>query len=97
MVVAVSVCELHLPGARSLKQKRKVVRSLIERMHSRYRLSVAETDYHDLHQRAEIGIAAITLSMSEAQKLMDRLRELIDSEPELYLTHWEPQLMEGVS
>ena len=57
MVVAIAVLELHLPGSRSLKDKRRVVKSLIDRMHARFRVSVAETEYHDLHQRAEIGIA----------------------------------------
>ncbi|MCB1036409.1 MAG: DUF503 family protein, partial [Acidobacteria bacterium] len=62
MVVGVSVCELHLPGVRSLKGKRKIIKGLIERLHHRYRISIAETAFHDLHQRAEIGIAAVGFS-----------------------------------
>ena len=57
MVVGVSIFELHLPAAQSLKQKRKVIKSLIDRVHHRFRVSIAETDFHDLHQRCEISIA----------------------------------------
>ncbi|MGB6993115.1 MAG: DUF503 domain-containing protein, partial [Thermoanaerobaculia bacterium] len=59
MIVAVSVFELHIPAGRSLKDKRRVVKALKDRIYRRYRVSIAETDHHDLHQRAEIAIAAV--------------------------------------
>ena len=96
MVVGVSVFELHLPEARSLKQKRKVIRSLIDRIHQRFRVSVAETGLHDLHQRSEISIAAIAQSYADGERLFETLRELIDQEPAAYLTSWDPQLLEGI-
>jgi|SRR6185295_18102573 len=96
MIVGISVFELHLPSSRSLKDKRRVVKSLIERLHQRYRLSVAETDFHDLHQRAEIAVAAVVSGgESEMEKLMEGVRNLVESEPELYLTNWQPQMLEG--
>ena len=55
MIVGISVFELHLPSSRSLKDKRRVVKSLVERIHQRFRVSVAETGFHDLHQRSEIA------------------------------------------
>ena len=96
MVIGLSVFELHVPAARSLKQKRKVVKSLIERIHHRFRVSITETDFHDLHQRAEIAIAAVTNSEMEGQRLMDSIRTLLDSQPEAMLLAWDPQfLLEG--
>ena len=59
MLIGISIFELHLPQSRSLKEKRKVVKSLIDRIHRRFRVSIAETDFHDLHQRTEMAIAAI--------------------------------------
>ena len=94
MAFIVSIFELHLPEARSLKQKRKVIKSLIERIHRRFRVSIAETDLHDLHQRSEISIAAVARSPSDSERLMDSIRDLIDSEPAAMLTYWEPQLLE---
>lgn len=98
MIVGISVFELHLPMSRSLKDKRRVVKSLIERVHQRYRVSIAETGFHDLHQRAEIALAAVVASgEKEMERLMDDVRNLVESEPEVYLTRWEPQLLEGES
>ncbi len=94
MAISVSIFELHLPEARSLKQKRKVIKSLIERIHRRFRVSIAETDHHDLHQRAEISIAAVARSRHDSRRLMDSIRDLIDGEPAAMLLHWEPQLLE---
>jgi uncharacterized protein len=96
MIVGISIFELHLPASRSLKDKRRVVKSLIERLHQRYRVSIAETGFHDLHQRAEIALAAVAAGgESEMEKLMDQVRNLVESDPEVYLTRWEPQMLEG--
>lgn len=96
MIVGISVFELHLPTSRSLKDKRRVVKSLIDRVHQRFRLSVAETDFHDLHQRAEIAIAAVVAGGErEMEKLMEEVRNLVESDPEIYLTLWDPQILEG--
>ncbi len=96
MVISVSIFELHLPAARSLKEKRKVIKGLIERIHHRFRVSIAETGFHDLHQRSEISIAAISRSPADGERLMSALREMVDALPEAVLTHWDPQLLEGV-
>lgn len=94
MVIGISVFELHVPGSRSLKQKRKVVRGLIDRIHQRFRVSIAETGHHDLHQRSEIAVAAVAQNPTEGQRLMDRIRELIDAQGEAILVHWDPQMLE---
>ena len=95
MVVGISVFELHLPVSRSLKDKRRVVKSLIEKLHQRYRVSIAETDFHDLHQRAEIALAAVVAGgENEMEHLMEEVRNLVESDPEVYLTRWDPQLLE---
>jgi uncharacterized protein YlxP (DUF503 family) len=98
MIVGISVFELHLPSSRSLKDKRRVVKSLIDRVHQRYRVSIAETDLHDLHQRAEIAIAAVAAGGEmEMDRMMEEMRNLVESDPEVYLTHWDPQILEGES
>ena len=95
MIVAVSVFELHLPSARSLKDKRRVTKALIERIHHRYRVSITETDFHDLHQRSEIAVAVVHTSSDEMQKLLEGIRNLIEQIPEAILLSWDPQYFEG--
>jgi uncharacterized protein YlxP (DUF503 family) len=59
MVVGVAKLSLRLPGNKSLKGKRKVIKSLCERLRQRFNLAVAETDAQDLWQTGELGLVAI--------------------------------------
>ena len=97
MTVGISVFELHLPGSRSLKEKRRVIRSLIDRIAGRYRVSIYESDYQDLHQRAEIALAMIGASETDVARALDRIRNLVDDQADCFLTHWEPQFLEAWS
>ena len=96
MIVGISSLELHLPASRSLKDKRRVVKSLVDKIHQRFRVSVAETDFHDLHQRAEISIAVVTNGEVEMDNLMEEIRSLVENQPEAFLTRWDPQILEGI-
>lgn len=93
--VAVALLELHLPAARSLKDKRRVVKGVIERALARWRVSIAEIDYHDLHQRSRIGIAAVHASPAHLEVLMERLRAQLDDVYEAQVVRWEWELLEG--
>ena len=46
-------------GAASLKDKRRVVKGLKDRIRHRFNVSVAEVDFHELWQRSAIGVAAV--------------------------------------
>ena len=58
MVVGIKVWDLHLEGCLSLKDKRSVLKPLVNALR-RVNLSVAETGHQDLWQRAEIACAAV--------------------------------------
>ena len=96
MVVGIAACELHLPSARSLKDKRRIVKSLVERIHQRLRASAAETDFHDLHQRAEIGIAIVGREDGEVEALLEQVRAIFDGEVEAFVSAWQPQILSEV-
>jgi hypothetical protein len=60
--MSVGVCRLkiHIPGSRSLKDKRSLVKSLIARLRQQFNLSVAEVDHHELWQIATISLACVS-------------------------------------
>ena len=96
MVVGLAIAEIHIPRARSLKEKRKVVKSLVDRIWSRHRVSIAETDFHDLHQRARIGVALVTSDRERAERLLEKVRSVFDADPsEMVLSYWEPNFVES--
>jgi uncharacterized protein YlxP (DUF503 family) len=94
MIVGIAIVELHIHQARSLKEKRAVLKSIMERIHARFRVSIAETDYHDLHQRAEFSLAAVTRNDTEAERLLDTIRELVESEPACFVGRFDAQLLD---
>ena len=94
MVVAIAVVELHIPAARGLKEKRKVIKSLIDRLAHHYRVSIAETGLHDLHQRAEIGLALVGSDHSRLRQAMERIRRGVESVPDAQLVRWDQDLVE---
>ena len=67
LFVALAQVELHLPGARSLKDKRHDVRSLVERLKSRFAVLVVESDHQELHQRSGLAIAALATEADAAR------------------------------
>lgn len=72
LFVAVGSVELHLPGARSLKEKRTDVRSLVERLRRRFTVLVIESDHADLLQRAEISISSLATDSEAARNTVAR-------------------------
>ena len=47
MIVGLITWDLHLDACNSLKEKRQIVKSLKDRLHQRFNVSAAETDYQD--------------------------------------------------
>lgn len=71
MRVGMLRAELRIPGCRSLKEKRRPLKSLLERLRNRFHVSAAEVDYQDKHQRAAIGVAVVG---SDGRHVAERLR-----------------------
>lgn len=80
MVVGVIGWEIQVFDARSLKEKRRVVKSLKERLQSRFNLSVAETGYQDMWQRAEITAAVVATDRRFAESVLDKADALVAGE-----------------
>jgi uncharacterized protein YlxP (DUF503 family) len=64
MPIGLLTLEIHIPDARSLKDKRQVLRSLKDRLRGRFNVAIAELDHQDTWQRSQIGI--VSLSSDEA-------------------------------
>jgi uncharacterized protein YlxP (DUF503 family) len=80
MVVVAVRLTLRLEGVRSLKEKRAIVRSLVERLRTRRHLSAAEVGAQDRLQRAEVGLAVVSGEHASARGLVDEARRFVDSE-----------------
>jgi len=77
VIVGVIVWELHLPASQSLKDKRSVLKSLKDRLHQRFNVSVAETAHQDLWQRAEITAAVVSTDRHHAESVLREADRLV--------------------
>ncbi len=78
MIVGVLRVELYMPYARSLKEKRKVLRSIKDRLRGSFNVSVSEVDNHDLWQRASLGISVTGSDYAHLQEIVDRMLEFLE-------------------
>jgi hypothetical protein len=81
MVVGLISWDLEVFGCRSLKEKRSVLKSLKDRLHRRFNISVAETAHHDLWQRAELTGCVVSGERRHAESVLEQADRFVNSEP----------------
>jgi uncharacterized protein len=82
MVVGTLKIEFRLFDNRSLKGKRKVVRSMVDKVKAKFNVSVAEVGSNDKWQKIELGISAIGNDRRHIDSSLSHILEFLDS---LYL------------
>lgn len=91
MVVAIARLTLILHENHSLKGKRKVVKSIIDKVRHRFEAAVAEVEDHDLWQKAQIGVALVGNDARVLTSRLDQISAFIDEQhlAEIVDTHIE--------
>lgn len=89
MLVLLERFDLRIPGCRSLKEKRHVVKGLTAALRQRFDVSVAEVDHQDLWQRTAIGVAAVGAEEYHLRKVMHEVEKLVDRWGEVELIDLE--------
>jgi uncharacterized protein YlxP (DUF503 family) len=79
VVIGVATWELHLNGCSSLKDKRRILKSLKDRLHNRFNVSVAETAHHDRWQSAELSCSVVAVDLRQASSVLSSADKLVDS------------------
>lgn len=73
MIIGVLQAELDIPGAQSLKDKRRVLRSLKDRLHRGFNISVAEVGNQDLWQTAQLGVVIVSNDRVHANQVLSQV------------------------
>lgn len=82
MVVGVARLTLALGQSHSLKDKRQVVRKIVDRVRARFLVAISEVGDHDIWQRATLGVAAVGSEQVHVRAVVDEVVRAIE---ELYL------------
>lgn len=86
MFVGVLRLVLTIPGARSLKDKRRVALSLKERLQARLKVSAAEIGSLDNHRVAEIGVAVVSNDAAVCDRVLADAAQMAGTHPDALLS-----------
>lgn len=81
-VLALEV-DVHIEHAQSLKDKRGVVRSIVDGARNRYHVAAAEVGDQNLWQRARLGFAAVSGTQRHTTEVIDQVSRFVWSFPEI--------------
>ena len=88
MVTVVLKVQLDLPGVTSLKEKRRILKSMIARLRNNFNISVAEIDGQDSLRSAFLGAAVVSNSTSFGHQVMSKVVGKIQSNAEVVLADY---------
>lgn len=77
MIIGSCQITLHIPNSNSLKHKRHIVKSIIDKVKNRFNVSVAEVDSLDLWQKATLGIVCVNSDSRHANETLSNVVNLI--------------------
>jgi uncharacterized protein YlxP (DUF503 family) len=97
MFVGLLWLSFQIPGARTLKDKRQVVRSFRDRVRARLDVSIAEVSHLDAHQRAAFGVSVVSNEASVCDELLasvasmaENVRDAIVVDRKTEIMPWNP-------
>lgn len=92
MIIGVLRVELSLPGSHSLKDKRRLLRSLLDRLHQTFNVSAAEIDHQDSWRHAEVGVSCVSSAAAHANAVLSKVLTVVEREAEIVVTGVEMEL-----
>lgn len=80
LVVGLLTIELYLAGVTSLKEKRRIIKSLIARLRNRYNISVAEVGGQECWQRATLGVSFVSGESGRVHSVLEAVVNFVEAE-----------------
>ncbi len=92
-VVGLLTVELYVTDATTLKDKRQVVKSLIDRISDRFNVSIAEVGHLNSCRRALLAAAAVGNETAHVSRLTDAVLRFIEADPRAAVAHAEVEVL----
>jgi len=93
MVVGILQLRLMIRDAQSLKDKRRIVKSLRDRIRNRFNVSASEVDSLDQRQQATLGVALATNDRVFADQVLAKVVDLVRATPGAVLVDYETEIL----
>lgn len=93
MIIGVCWVDLRVLGAQSLKDRRRIIKSIKDRLKNAYNVSIAEVGSLDTWQRAELGFACVGNDQTRIQRVLSTLVDRLRMEPEISLIDYSIEVL----
>lgn len=78
MFVGTSIFEIIIPGSAGLKDKRRIIRSIQDKLKAKFNIAIAELEYQDKWQRSVLGVCTINSRKSEIELTLLKISEIFN-------------------
>jgi len=92
MVVGVLHVECSLPGTRSIKDKRRILKSLLDRLHHRFHVAAAEVEHHDSWRRAGLAVVCVSTDTRHADQVLAHVADAIGRHGDLIVLDYAVEM-----
>lgn len=93
MIIGICTCEIFIFNSNSLKSKRSVVKSIIEKSKNRFNISIAEVGDNDKWQRSIIAISTISNEQKIVEETFEKVINFFDSYSEIEIISIKRELL----
>jgi uncharacterized protein len=87
--VGLLLLDCYISESQSLKDKRRILSSLSERLRRQFNIAIAEVEYQDQWQRAQLAVVMVNTNWRMLQSSMSKLTEYIDRDRRVEITNTE--------
>ena len=91
MITVITKVELSLTGVNSLKEKRRILKSLIAGLKNKFNISIAEIDDNDVLRKTTIGAAIVSNKSSFGNQVIAKMIDEIRKRPDVVLLDYQTE------
>ncbi|MDK7376393.1 DUF503 domain-containing protein [Peptoniphilus harei] len=93
MIIGICTCEIFIFNANSLKSKRSVVKSIIEKSKNRFNISIAEVGENDKWQKSIIAFSTISNNQKIVEETIEKVINFFDSYSEIEIINIKREIL----
>lgn len=93
MIIGICTCEIYIFNANSLKSKRSVVKSIIEKSKNRFNISIAEVGENDKWQKSIVAFSTISNSQGLVEETIEKVINFFDSYSEIEIINIKREIL----
>ncbi|WP_288961929.1 DUF503 domain-containing protein [uncultured Peptoniphilus sp.] len=93
MIIGICTCEIYIFNANSLKSKRSVVKSIIEKSKNRFNISIAEVGERDKWQKSIIAFSTISNDQRLVEETIEKVINFFDSYSEIEIINIKREIL----